>query len=83
MVSSVREFVPACHADVARANLRLSALPQVIDAASRNLGGQDLFVIVLLAFALVAVVCLTAVFGSADRRKAALAVLDRLMRWRW
>jgi threonine/homoserine/homoserine lactone efflux protein len=83
MVSSVREFVPACHADVARANFRLSASPQVIEAVNRNLGAQHLFVIAILAFALIAVVCLTALFGSAVRRKAALDVLDRIMRWHW
>jgi hypothetical protein len=41
-------------------------------------------VLVLLALALVAVVVLTAVWsGDKERRKAALDVLDRLLRWRW
>jgi hypothetical protein len=62
----------------------MSALPQVSSTLSRNLSGQDVFVIVLLVLALVAVVVLTAVWsGDKERRKAALDVLDRIMRWRW
>jgi hypothetical protein len=48
------------------------------------LGGQDVFVIAVLALALVAAVVLTAVWSpDKERRKDALAVFDRITRWRW
>jgi hypothetical protein len=39
-------------------------------------------VVVILVLALVAAVALTAIWAGSDRREAALAVLDRLSRWR-
>jgi hypothetical protein len=83
MVSSVRECICACQAGCPGTEFRLSALPQASGTLSRNLSGQDVFVIVLLALILVAAVVLTAVWsGDKERRKDALAVLDRIMRWR-
>jgi hypothetical protein len=83
MFSSVRECIPVCQAGCTRTEFRLSALPQFSGAISRNVSGQDVFVIALLALALVAAVALTAVWtGNGDRRKAALDVLDRIIRWR-
>lgn len=83
MGSSVRERIGACQAGSIRTEFRLSALPQSSSALSHTLSGQDVFVIVLLALILVAAVVLTAVWsGDKERRKAALDVLDRIMRWR-
>ena len=86
MVSSVRECLCACQAGCARTEFKLSALPQVSGALSRNMSGQEVFVIALLALALVAAICLTAAWSSnGERRKAALDVLDvldRIIRWR-
>jgi hypothetical protein len=84
MVSSVRERICACQAGCPRREFQLSTLPQASGTLSHNLSGQDVFVIVLLVLALVAAVVLTAVWsGDKERRKDALAVLDRIIRWRW
>lgn len=57
---------------------------RVSGAISHNLSGQDMFVIVLLALALVAAVVLTAIWSrDKDRRKDARDVLDRFLRWHW
>jgi hypothetical protein len=62
----------------------MSALPQVSNALSHSLSGQDVFVVVLLVLALVAAVVLTAVWSKdKERRKDALEVLDRIIRWHW
>jgi hypothetical protein len=84
MVSSLRECICMCQAGCTRTEFRLSALPQAGGTVSHVLTGQDVFVIVLLVLALVAgLVVLPAVWSSKpSRRKAALAVLDRLIRWR-
>jgi hypothetical protein len=83
MVSSVRECICVCQAGCPRTEFRIGALPQVSGALSHNLSGQEVFVVVLLALALVAAVVLTAVWsGDKDRRQAALDVLDRIIRWR-
>jgi hypothetical protein len=81
--SSVREHAPACQTRCPHTEFRLSALPQASGAVNHLLSGQDVFVIVIVALALVAAVVLTAVWSSdKDRREAALAVLDRIIRWR-
>jgi hypothetical protein len=60
-----------------------AALPQASVTLGRALSGRDVFVVALLFLALVAAVALTAVWlGDTDRRKAAIDVLDRLIRWR-
>jgi hypothetical protein len=83
VVSSVRECMPACQAGDPRTEFRLSALPQVSGDLSHNLSGHDVFVIALLVLALVAAVVLTAVWSpDKNRRKDAISVLDRFMRWR-
>ena len=83
MVSSVRECMPACQAGDPRTEFRLSALPQVSSGLSHNLSGDDVFVIALLVLALVAAVVLTAVWSpDKNRRKDAISVLDRFVRWR-
>jgi len=83
VVSSVRECMPACQAGDPRTEFRLSALPQVSSGLSHNLSGDDVFVIALLVLALVAAVVLTAVWSpDKNRRKDAISVLDRFVRWR-
>jgi hypothetical protein len=82
MVSSVRECLCACQAGCSRTELKLSALPQVSSALSRNLNGQDVFVIALLVLVLVAAVVLTALWGKPARRRDALALFDRIIPWR-
>jgi hypothetical protein len=83
MVSSVRDCICACQTGCARTEFKLSALPQVSGALSRNLSGLDVTLIVIVTLALVAAVVLTAVWsGDKERRKDALAVFDRITRWR-
>jgi hypothetical protein len=83
MTSSVRECISARQAGCPRTEFKLSALPQVSGTLSHNLSGQDMFVIALLALALVAAVVFTAIWSrDKDRRKDARAVL-RILRWRW
>ena len=83
MVSSVRECICACQAGCPYTEFKLSALPQVTGTIGRALSCQDVFVIVLLVLALLAAVVLTAIWSrDKDRRKAALDVLDRMIRWR-
>jgi hypothetical protein len=82
--SSVRECICACQAGCPRTEVKLSTLPQVSGTLGHALGGQDVFVITVLALALVAAVVLTAVWSpDKERRKDALAVFDRITRWRW
>ena len=82
MVRIVRDSVSACQAECARTEFKLNSLSQGSAILSHNLSGQDVFVIVLLVLALVAVVVLTAVWsGNGERRKATLAVLKLLLRW--
>lgn len=84
MISSVRECTCPCQAGCPRTEFRLSALPQVSVTLGRALSGQEMFVIVIVALALVTAVVLTAIWSrDKDRRKDALAVLDRIARWRW
>jgi hypothetical protein len=60
----------------------LCALAQVGGAISHTLRSQELFVVVLLALAVVAAVTLTAIWSSdKDRRKDACDVLSRFVRW--
>jgi hypothetical protein len=83
MTSSVRECTRACQAGCPRAEFKLSALPQVSGTLSHNLSGQDVFVSLLLAVALVAAVVLTAIWSrDKDKRKDARDVLDSIIRWR-
>ena len=83
MFRSVRDPVSTCQAGCSRTDFKLRALPQVSGTFSHALSGQDVFVIVLLLLALVAALALTAVLSrDKDRRKAALDVLDRIIRWR-
>ena len=65
-----------------RTEFKLTALPQVSGALSRNLSGQDVALIVVLVLVLVAEVVLTAIWAGSDRRKATFDVLDRLLPWR-
>lgn len=85
MAASVREHALACQAaGCSRTDFKLSALPQVSGTVGHVMTGQDVFVIALLALALVAAVVLTAIWsGDKDKRKDARDVLDRIMRWRW
>jgi len=85
MARSVRDPVGACQAGCSRAEFKLSALPQASGTFSHVLSGQDVFVIALLALVLVAgLVVFPAVWSRKPaRRRAALAVLDRIIRWRW
>lgn len=72
---------PACH----RQEFRVSSLPQASSALGHVLSSQDVLLTVLLVLVLVAgLVVFPAVWSSKpSRRKAALAVLDRIIRWRW
>lgn len=82
MSSSVRGCICVCHAGCARTDFKLSALLKVSGTLGHAMSGQDVFVIALLALALVAAVVLTAVWsGDKDRRQDALAVFDRITRW--
>ena len=84
MASSVRECLGPRQAGCPRTEFKLSALPQVSGTLGHALSGQDVFVILLLALALVATIVFTALWSSdKDRRKNALDVLDRITRWRW
>lgn len=56
MAASVREHASACQAGCLSTEFRLSALPQASSALSRNVSGQDAFVIALVVLALVAAV---------------------------
>jgi hypothetical protein len=84
MISSVRECICACQAGCPRTECRIAALPQVSGALSHVLTGHDVLLIVLLALVLVAgLVVFPAIWSpDKDRRKAALAVLDRIIPWR-
>lgn len=84
MVRIVRDSVSACQAEYVRIEFKLSVLPQASGTTSRNLSGHDVFVLALLVLVLVAVlVVFPAVWSKRpSRRKAALAVLERLTRWR-
>jgi hypothetical protein len=82
MTSSVRECLGARQAECPRTDFKLSALPQVSGAISRNMNSQDVFVIAILVLALMAAVVLTALWGKPARRRDALALLDRIIPWR-
>lgn len=73
---------PACQATRPPAEFRLSASPQA-SGIGHALSSQDVTLIVFVCLALVAAVVLTAIWAGSERRKAALDVLDRLLRWRW
>jgi hypothetical protein len=82
MASSVREHASACQARCPTADFKLSALPQA-SGISHALSSQDVALIVVVVLALVAAVVLTAIWSrDKDQRQAALAVLDRIIRWR-
>jgi hypothetical protein len=84
MPSSVRDPVSACQAGYSRTEFRLSTLPQVSDSVTHTLSSQGAFWLAVLSLALFAVlVVFPAVWSRKPaRRKAALDVLDRLIRWR-
>lgn len=84
MVSSVRDCICACQAGCPRTEFRLGALSPVSESFGQALTSQDLVLIVVLALVLVAgLVVFPAVWSSdKERRKAALAVLKLLVRWR-
>ena len=84
MVSSVRDPVSECQAACARTDFKLRALPQVSASIGHVLNGHEVFWLAALCLTLFAVlVVLPAVWSSKPtRRRAALAVLDRLIRWR-
>jgi hypothetical protein len=85
MVSIVRDPIGSCQVGCSRTVFRLSALPQVSGTLSHALTGQDVLLIVILVLVLVGgLVIFPAVWSGKDyRRKAALDVLDRIIRWRW
>lgn len=85
MASSVRECIYARQTSYLPDGSRSSVLAQASGALEHALTSQDVFVIlVLVVFTISVLVILPAVWSSKPaRRKAALAVLDRLTRWRW
>lgn len=83
MSASVREHASACQATCPPTDFKLSALPQA-SAIGHVLSSQSVALIVIVVLVVVTAVVLTAIWsGDKDRRKDALAVLDRIMRWRW
>jgi len=83
MASSVRDPVSAFQVGCTSADFKLNALPQLGVAVGHVLTGQEVFWLAALCLTLFAVLALPAVWSSKPaRRKAALAVLDRLIRWR-
>lgn len=84
MVSSVRDPLSACQAGCTRTEFKLNALPQVSSALGHVLGSQSAFWLAALCLILfAALVVFPAVWSSKpSRRKAALDVLDRIIRWR-
>lgn len=82
MPSNVPDPLSACQAECARTDSRLTVLPQV-SGIGHTLSSQDVTMIVIVLLALATAVVLTAIWAGSDRRKAALDVLERLLRWRW
>lgn len=84
MVSSVCDPSPACQPVRPGADFWLNALPQVSSAISHTMTSQDMFLIVLAVVVLLAaLVVYPAVWSKKTfRRKAALDVLERFLRWR-
>jgi hypothetical protein len=85
MGSSVRDPVSACRAWCSCTDFKLSALPQVGSTVSHVLSSQGVFWLAALCLILFAVLVVVPAVWSRKpaRRKAALAVLDRIMRWHW
>jgi hypothetical protein len=81
MAASVREHAPACQATCPSAEFHLNTLPQA-SGISHAMSSQDVTMIVVVVLALVVAVVLTAIWAGESHRKAALAVLDRIIRWR-
>jgi hypothetical protein len=81
MARSVRECICTRQAGYPRDEFRLGAFPQV----SHAMTGQDLFLVTVLALVLLAgLVVFPAIWSTKPaRRRAALAVLERIIRWRW
>jgi hypothetical protein len=85
MASSVCERLSARQAGCPCRVSRLSVLAQVSGHISHIMTNQGVLLVAALSLILFsALVVLPAVWSSKPaRRKAALAVLDRLLRWRW
>ena len=85
MTSSVRECICARQAGYPADGSQLSALAQANGALGHALTSEDVLVVLVLVVLTIAVlVVFPAVWsGKPARRRAALAVLDRLTRWRW
>jgi hypothetical protein len=80
--NSLRQTVQALTAASGR---RVSQCALLVEArpAIAKIGGDAMLGVVILAAVLVAVVILAAVFAAKPaRRRAALAVLDRIFRWK-
>jgi hypothetical protein len=85
MASSVRECISARQAGCPCHLFRFSVLAQASGHVSHLAASQGVLLVVVVAvvLALLAAVVITAVWsGKPARSKAALAVLDRLLRWR-
>jgi hypothetical protein len=84
MFSSVRDCVSACQAGCPCTEFRLIALAQASGPLGRAATSQGVLLLVALFLILFAgLVVFPAVWSSdKERRKAALTVLDRTIRWR-
>lgn len=84
MLTRVRQAVHALTAASSRRAWQCGLLVEARPAIAKIGGGTELIVaIVILAAVLTAVVVLAAVFSTKPaRRRAALAVLDRIFRWK-
>jgi hypothetical protein len=85
MASSVRDPASSCQAGYPCTDFKLGALPQIGSTVSHALSSQGVFWLAALCLILFAVlvVCPAVWSSKPSRRRAALAVLDRLIRWRW
>ena len=84
MLTRVRQTVRALTAASGRRVWQCGLLVEARPAVAKIGGSTELIVaVVILAAVLVAVVVLAAVFSTKPaRRRAALAVLDRILRWK-
>jgi hypothetical protein len=83
VLTRVRQTVRALTAASGRRFYQFALLAGIRPAIGKVSGDWVLVAIVVLAAVLVAIVILAAVFSvRPSRRRAALAVLDRILRWK-
>jgi hypothetical protein len=81
--TSVRQYVCPLIAAAGRRACQFALVAEVKPAITETGSGLVVAAIVILAVVLVAVVVLVAIFSARPaRRRAAMAVLDRIFRWK-